>query len=121
VSSYAGQDLFGSGPHAFRPGPWRRATQRRGFAGVRGERVLDLGLRSRTIRQTGRLTAETAGEVAALIDAIEAAADGAAHELIDNHGRSFPRAILERFEPITPLLRGRRLHCEYEIDYRELP
>ena len=85
MSSYAGQNLFGSGPHAFRFGPWQRSVQRRGFAGVNGELVLDLGLRSRQIFQTGRLQADSASGLNGLLDAINARGDGAEHVLVDNH------------------------------------
>ena len=121
MSSYAGQDLFGSGPHDFRFGPWERSVQRRGFAGVNGELVLDLGVRSRQIFQTGRLEADSAGGLNDLLEAINAQGDGREHALVDNHGQSHPHAILERFETTTPLRRGRRFHCDYKADYRELP
>ena len=121
MSSYAGQDLFGSGPHAFRFGPWQRSVQRRGFAGVNGELVLDLGLRSRQIFQTGRLETDSAGGLNSLLEAINAQGDGAEHALVDNHGQSHPHVILERFEITSPLRRGRRFHCDYKVDYRELP
>ncbi len=121
MSSYAGQDLFGSGPHALCFGPWVRRFQRRGFAGLDGELVIDLGLRSRTIRQTGRLQADSTEGFNALLDAINAHCDGAQHDLTDNHGRTHPRVILESFETITPIRQGRGFHCDYEIEYRQLP
>jgi len=121
MSSYAGSDLFGSGPHGFRLGPWQRSTQRRGFAGVDGELVLDLGRRSRRISQAGRLEADSAAELHALLAAVGALDDGCEHTLVDNHGQSFPRTAIERFETTSPLQRGRRFHCDYEIDYRQLP
>lgn len=121
MSSYAGQDLFGSGPHAFRFGPWQRSVQRRGFAGVSGELVLDLGVRSRQIFQTGRLEADSAGGLNSLLEVINAQGNGAEHALVDNHGQSHPHVILERFETTSPLRRGRRFHCDYKVDYRELP
>ena len=57
MGSFAGQHLFDSGPHSLLPGPWQRCTQRRGFAGLDGEILLDLGLRSRQLTQAGRLQA----------------------------------------------------------------
>jgi hypothetical protein len=121
MSSFAGQNLFASGPHEFRFGAWERATQRRSFAGVDGELVLDLGRRSRAIHQTGRLEGVSAAAVAAQIDAINACCDGAAHTLVDNHQRQCLHVRLERFEPATPILRGRGFFCEYVIEYRQLP
>ncbi len=121
MSSYAGLDLFASGPHAFTLGAWERALQRRGFAGVSGELVLDLGRRSRVIVQTGMLQGASAAAVQAQIDAIDAACDGAAHTLVDNHQTSLPRAVLEWFELTTPIQRSRGYHCQYRIEYRQLP
>jgi len=121
MSSYAGENLFDSGPCAFRFGPWERTVQRRGFAGIHGELALDLGRRFRPILQTGRLQAESAGALHALLDAINARADGSENVLVDNHDRSHARVILERFETTGPVRRGRAFHCDYEGQYRQLP
>jgi hypothetical protein len=121
MSSYDGENLFDSGPHAFSFGPWQRSMQSRGFAGVSGELLLDLGLRSRKIAQKGRLQAGSANALHALLDAIIARSDGAAHTLVDNHGKEYPEVILERFETTTPLQRGRGFYCDYQIEYRQLP
>lgn len=121
MSTLDGQEVFSSGPHAFRPGSWERATVRRGFAGLRGELLLDLGLRSRVILQTGRLQAETAEALAELVGGLEAAVDGRCHSLVDNHGRVYFRVIVEEFQPSTPLSCGRGYWCDYTVRYRQLP
>lgn len=121
MSSYAGENLFGSGPHAFRLGPWRRSLQSRGFAGVDGELVLNLGLRSRQIVQTGRLQADSADALQALLNAIDSRCDGAAHGLVDNHGNSYASVILEQCETTSPVRRGRGFYCDYRAEYRQLP
>ena len=121
MSSYAGENLFSSGPHAFRFRPWERSMQRRGFAGVNGEIVLDLGLRSRQITQTGRLQADTANDLNEILDGINALGDGAEHVLTDNHSQSHQHVILERFNTTTPLQHSRGFYCDYEIEYRQLP
>ncbi len=120
MSSYAGDDLFGSGPCAFRFGAWLRSMQIRGFAGPCGEAVLDLGLRSRSIIQTGRLQADTFEALQTQLDAIAACCDGATHTLVDNHDRSHDQVILGRFEMAAPVRRGRGHYCDYEIEYRQL-
>ncbi len=121
MSSYAGQDLFGSGPHRFQFGAWQRRLQPRGFAGINGEQVLDLGIRSRRIFQAGRLQADTPQNLKGLLDAINSRSDASEHTLVDNHGLSFSRVILERFETTTPMQQGRGLYCDYEVEYRQLP
>jgi hypothetical protein len=121
MSSLDGQNLFGSGPHSFRPGAWERSLERRGFPGLDGELVMNLGLRSRVIAQTGRLQAASAASVVTLISQIEARNDGKTHVLVDAHGRTFSRVILEQFELTTPIQRGRNYWCEYSVRYRQLP
>jgi len=121
MSSLDGTDLFGGGPHAFRLGAWQRAMDRRGFAGLDGELVVDLGLRSRPIFQTGRLEAQTADELAQAVSRVEAMIDGNLHCLVDNHSQTYPRVILEQFEATTPIRRGNGFWCEYTAVYRQLP
>ncbi len=121
MSSYDGENLFASGPHAFVLGPWRRQSHRRGFAGIDGEVVLDMGLRSRRITQTGRLRADSSGQMQSILDAINALCDGAGHVLVDNYGQSHPRVIMERFGPTGPVRHSRGFYCDYEIEYLQLP
>ena len=121
MSTLDGLDVFGSGPAAFRTGPWERAMVRRSFAGLHGELVLDLGLRSRPILQTGRLQADTAQALTAQIGALEVTVDGRCHGLVDNHGRVYPYVIVEEFQPATPVSLGRGFWCDYTVRYRQLP
>jgi len=121
MSTLDGQDLFGSGPHTIRPGDWCRAQQRRGFAGVDGELVIDMGRRARTIEQTGRLQASTASQLAALIDAIVALHDGNVYTLVDNHGLTHADVLIDSFAPQTPLRRGAGYWCDYTLIYTQLP
>ncbi len=121
MSALDGQNVFDSGPAAFRTGPWERATVHRGFAGLDGQLVLDLGRRSRAIFQTGRLQAETAEALAEQIGLLEGKADGRCHRLTDNHGRSYWPVIMEDFQPATPVNCGRGFWCDYTVRYRQLP
>jgi hypothetical protein len=121
MSGFAGQDLFSSGPHTLAAGAWQRQIVRRGFAGSAGEIVLDLGARSRTLTQTGRLSADTLEELAARLEAIDALADGRVHELIDPLGQHYARVLLEQFVPQGPIQAGRGFFVDYRIDYRQLP
>jgi len=120
MSSYAGENLFGSGPCAFRFGPWLRSMQMRAFAGPDGEAFLDLGLRSRSIVQTGRLQADAFQALQTQLDAVAARCDGTTHTLVDNHDQSHDHVLLARFEMTAPVRRGRGYYCDYEIEYRQL-
>jgi hypothetical protein len=121
MSQLAGQILFDSGPHRFVPGPWQRQQVRRGFCGLDGELVINLGLRGRHIAQTGRLQASSTAELQELIAAIEALADGQPRELIDNHDQVYPRVLLEAFEPAGPVQLGRGFFCDYHVRYWQMP
>jgi len=121
MSSLDQQDLFGSGPHSIRCGSWRRSLRQRGFPGLDGELVLDMGLRGRQIHQAGRLEADSFEAMNTMIDQLDRLVDGALHSLTDNHGRTFPQVLIEKFEPTTPVRRGRRFWCEYTVRYRQLP
>lgn len=121
MSSLDGQAVFDSGPHNITPGGWQRSIQRRGFAGVDGEAILDMGMRSRTIRQDGRLQAAAADDLDTLITNIETFVDGQLHALIDNHSQTFSRILIEQFETSTPIRKGRNYWCEYTVLYRQLP
>ena len=107
MSSLDSQNIFGSGPHSIQPGSWQRAQDRRGFAGLDGELILDMGLRSRTISQTGRLQSDSAAQLQELLSQIEAVMDGQPHTLVGNHGNTYESVILEHFLLTTPLKRGR--------------
>ncbi len=120
MSSLDSQDLFGSGPHSIRPETWLRAMHRRGLAGVDGELILDMGLRSRRIVQVGRLQATTAAAIHSLISAIEDTLDGKTHTLSDDLGCTYSPVIIEKFEPTTPVKRGRGFWCDYTLLYRQL-
>ena len=121
MSLLDGQDLFSSGPNDVLPGSWERSLQRRSFAGTDGELVLDLGLRSRRIEQTGRLQAPSAGQLHTLIQQIEQMLDGQQHTLTDNHDQTYPCVLVEQFELRGPISRGRGFWCDYTIRYRQLP
>lgn len=121
MSQFAGQTLFDSGPHRFVLGPWQRQRIRRGFCGLDGALVIDLGLRGRSIAQTGRLQAPSAAQMHELIAAIETLANGQPRELIDNHGQVYSNVLLEEFEPAGPVQLGRGFFCDYHLRYWQLP
>jgi hypothetical protein len=121
MSTLDGVNLFVSGPNRFVIGSWSRHQQRRGFAGLDGEMVIDHGRRSRVIRQHGRLQALTASALAGQLEDIDDRIDGQTHTLMDNHGRTFQRVMLESFDLTTQVQHGRSFWCEYAIQYRQLP
>lgn len=116
-----GEDLFSSGPCSFELGPWRRETIHRGFPGVVGELVFDLGLRGRPITQRGRLQADTAQGLHDLLAAVAAKDDAQLHILTDHDGQTYTKVLVESFQPAGPVMAGRNFTCDYTITYRQLP
>ena len=121
TSTLDGKNLFSSGPCEIRPEHWERKTIQRGFPGIDGELVLDLGLRGRTIVQEGRLQAASAVALQSLISAIRTEDDGNLHTLVDNHGQTYTQVFIEQFQLQTPLNEGRNHWCDYRLIYRQLP
>jgi len=121
MSSLDGQDVFGSGPHTISQDSWLRSVEHRGFAGADGELLLDMGLRSRALIQKGRLQASSVVELQSLLSQVENLLDGRTHELVDNHGTSYERVVVEHFALTTPIQRGRGFWCDYTVRYRQLP
>ncbi len=121
MSLLDGENLFDSGPHTILPGSWRRATDRRAFAGLGGEIIIDMGLRSRLIRQQGRLQGESAQALIATISQIEARMDGLLHTLSDDYDTVYYPVVVEMFRPSAPIRHGRGFWCNYHMRYRQLP
>lgn len=121
MSSLDGQSLFSSGPHDFRCDGWKREIVAKAFPGLSGALLIDHGRRGRAIHQTGRLQSPDRETVLALIAAIESFEGGSPHTLVDNHGRAFGNVLMEHFEQITPIRKGRGYWCDYAIRYRQLP
>ncbi|MBN1554232.1 MAG: hypothetical protein JXA11_05770 [Phycisphaerae bacterium] len=116
-----GEDLFSSGPCMFGLGAWRRETIHRGFPGVVGELVFDLGLRGRPITQQGRLQSDTAQGLHDLLSAIADKNDAQLHTLTDHDGQTYTKVLVESFTPAGPVRLGRNYTCDYTVSYLQLP
>ena len=71
MSSFAGVDLFGSGPHQIVVGGLQVSKKRTGFTGTDGVESLTMGHRGRPITIVGLLKAATRSDLNDLIGAIE--------------------------------------------------
>lgn len=117
---FDGKDLFGPGEHVIIPQAWQRRRIDYAAAGLDGVVSLDLGRRSRTLRQTGRLSADSVNELQKMIAAIEARSDGGAYELFDRYGTSYNHVRLDGFQQKGPIRRANLVCCDYEIIYTQL-
>jgi hypothetical protein len=113
MTTYKTQDLFSSGPHTFRVRGLSQRHQLVEQPGADGARVVALGRTARTIEQFGVLYSDTAADLQARLDSIEAAMDGLPGELVDDLGRTWPRMVMVDFNPA----RIRRAGVRYAVNY----
>jgi len=113
------QDFFIDGRHVVLPLSRRRATLDKGFAGLDGVLSVDLGLRERKIKQSGRLTAKSAEALIALIGRIMDYIDGQCYTLVARNDVSYENVRMDSFAP-GEITVGNQAYCEYEIIYTQL-
>ena len=124
MSSFKGDDLFGSGPHRFTVG--RQGRRVVDYAAVSGDPSMpgsftsgDLELRV-TVR--GRLTASSETALWAQRDGIvaQAASTSGPGPLADGNGRTWTGMKLLAFRPDGPTERGRVFSLGYTAEFGEL-
>lgn len=115
--SYAGENLFASGPAQLHVGGLHQRLQTASSPGADGESIASLGRSGRVIGQRGTLIADTATDLTALTRAIEDLMDGRGHELVDHDGRLFAEVVIVRFEPEAARRLGPRWAVDYAIEY----
>jgi len=97
-----------------------RATTERTVTGLNGVLSIDLGSRSRKIRQRGVLRAKSRTQMNEKISRISAYMDGNTHRLITNYGEEFDNLRMDVFKVTNERTSGEGLVCEYEIIYTQL-
>lgn len=123
MSSFNGDDLFGSGPHRFAVG--REGRRVVPFAAISDPSAPgsftagDLELR---VTVTGRLTADTEPDLWTLRDDITARAASTtdAATLIDDHGREWTGVKMLTFTPGQTTDRGRAFSLAYTAEFGRL-
>lgn len=98
----------------------RRAFLERTIAGLDGMLSIDLGARSRQIRQTGTLRAASRTTMHARIQAIAAFIDGRTHTLATADGEVFANLRMDTFKKIAEYPGGPGMIADYEIAYTQL-
>jgi hypothetical protein len=97
-----------------------RASLERSIAGLDGVLSIDLGARSRRIRQTGVLRAASRAAMNARIDTITSFLDGQTHTLTTADGRAYGNLRVDGFQPLREHTGGPGIVVEYEIAYTQL-
>ena len=100
MSSYAGVDLFGSGPNRMQVQPETFVNKFSGYAGLNGAEVLLMGGRGRRISITGQLKSATIAGLDTILANIEAYRRLGPATLVDNDGLVWPRVVIDQFNII---------------------
>jgi hypothetical protein len=115
-----GQAVFDEQELTITLGSPGRASLERSVAGLDGVLSIDLGARSRRIRQTGVLRATSRAAMNARIDAITAFLDGRTHTLATADGRPYDNLRVDSFQQVREHTGGPGIVVEYEIAYTQL-
>jgi len=115
-----GQAVFDEQELTITLGSPGRASLERSIAGLDGVLSIDLGARSRRIRQTGVLRAASRAAMNARIDAITAFLDGQTRTLTTADGRTYGNLRVDSFQPLREHTTGPGIVVEYEIAYTQL-
>jgi hypothetical protein len=115
-----GKVLFDEQDLRIEAGALTRASMERAVAGLDGTLSIDLGRRSREIRQRGTLHAASRAALCSRIDAIAAFVDGHAHTLVTSDGQRYALLRMDAFRLFDEHVGGTGATARYEITYRQL-
>ena len=99
---------------------FKRASVERSVAGLDGAVSIDLGKRSRKIRQSGELRAASSEQLRKLVDEILAFQDGKVHKLQTDDGDVFEDLRMDSFKVDGERQSATGLVADYEIEYTQL-
>lgn len=115
-----GKALFDERELEMRIGPWERSRVERAVPGLDGVLSIDLGRRSRRIRQRGTLRAVGGAEMASRLGAIEALCDDDAHTLLTADGCAYANVRVDTLKQLGRDVTGAGVAVTYEIIYTQL-
>ena len=115
-----GQNLFDEQQLEIEPGSISRASIERAVAGLDGVLSIDMGGRSRRIKQTGLLQAKSRMQMNNRINAISAFMDGNTHTLARSDGEQLNNLRMDSFKVSKERTGGRGIVVDYEIVYTQL-
>ena len=117
--TFDGKMLFDSGQHTIQTMSWKRESFDYRFGGLDGVFSLDLGRRTRTLKQHGWIAADSAAALNQMIEEITSCIDGEVHDLVDAYGVSYANVRMETFTPRGEIKIANQIRCEYEIQYTQ--
>jgi len=115
-----GERIFGAGAVEIKAGSSRREAVEKSAAGLDGVVSIDMGLRSRKLRQAGELRAASRADLDSRLAAVSAFMDGKTHKLSVDGGQEFENVRMDSFEVSGERSSGGGVVAGYEIVYTQL-
>jgi hypothetical protein len=115
-----GQNLFDEQDMKIEQDSIGRDSIERTVPGLDGILSIDMGGRSRKIKQRGVLRARSRSQMDDRIGAILAYIDGDTHTLVIRNGEEFDNVRMDAFKVTEEKTSGNGLCCDYEIVYTQL-
>ncbi len=115
-----GQDLFGQQQLQIEPDSVRRDCVEKAVSGLDGLLSIDLGKRSRKVRQKGTLRAQSWSQMRDRINAISEYVDGNTHTLEISGQQTFENLRMDVFRITGERTSAAGLEVDYEIVYTQL-
>ncbi len=115
-----GQVLFDAQPLEIEASSLSRDSIERTVPGLNGVLSIDLGQRSRKIRQRGTLRAQSRAQMDQRIAEISAYMDGGTHTLVAANGRQFSNLRMDSFKVDAERADGAGISVDYEVVYAQL-
>ncbi len=118
-----GQKIFGESGESnlgIELGSISRDSIEKAVTGLDGVLSIDLGRRSRKIKQKGVLRAKSSRQMRERISAVSAYMDGNTHKLVVDGGEEFDNLRMDDFKVSKERTSGGGLCCDYEIVYTQL-
>lgn len=118
--SIDGQMVFDRQQLKIEVGSFTRDSIERAVPGLDGVLSIDLGQRSRKIKQTGLLRAKSRTQMNERINAISALMDGSTHTLVTGSGDKFDNLRMDSLNTSNERTDGAGIVVDYEIVYTQL-
>jgi len=115
-----GQNLFDEQQLEIEAGSISRDSIERAVAGLDGVLSIDIGGRSRKIKQKGLLQAKSRTQLNNRINTISAYMDGKTHTLVRSDGEQLNNLRMDSFKASKERAGGRGIVVDYEIIYTQL-
>ncbi len=115
-----GQSLFDEQDLEIKCDSFRRDSTERTIPGLDGVLSIDLGARSRSIKQKGTLNAKSRTQMENRLNLIRSFIDGNTHTIETHNGKKFNDLRVDAFRVIKEQISGSGITINYEIAYTQL-